>query len=325
MNQFREITAFVLAATRGSLSAAAAVESVTPAIIGRRIDALEERLGVRLMIRSTRRLSLTQEGEAFLEDCQRILADLANAEATVALGSRKVSGHLRVTAPAGFGRRHVAPILRQLLLEHPELTASLDLSDRTVDLVNEGMDCAVRIGDPGDTSLVAVRLGQMRRFVVASPAYLAAHGRPGTLADLASHRCLVLANQGGWCFADPAREGRLVILKPPVSLECNDGAVLYDWALAGMGLAWRSQWEVGGDLQNGRLQSVLDEYTAPPVGIYAAFPRCRQLPLRVRLFVDRLKETFGAIVDWCAPPEPMPATIVATPADQSQLRQYGAS
>ena len=298
MNQFREISAFVLAATRGSLSAAATQEGVTPAIIGRRIDALEERLGVRLMIRSTRRLSLTREGEAFLEDCQRILADLANAEASVALGSRKLGGHLRVTAPAGFGRRHVAPILRQLLREHPELTVNLDLSDRTVDLVNEGMDCAVRIGDPGDTNLVAVRLGQMQRHIVASPDYLASHGTPRSLADLAQHRCLVLNTQGGWCFADPTREGRLVTIKPPISLECNDGAVLYDWALAGMGLAWRSQWEVGADLAAGRLLAVLTDYAAPPVGIFAAFPRCRQLPLRVRLFVDRLKEAFAAIDDW---------------------------
>lgn len=298
MDRFKELSAFAATATRGSLSAAARAEGVTPAIIGRRLDSLEERLGVRLLTRTTRKLTLTQEGQAFLEDCQRILHDLANAEASVGLGGIKASGHLKLTAPAGFGRKHVAPLVMEFLRAHPEVTANLDLSDRAVDLVNEGIDCAVRIGELVDSSLVGVRLGEMRRVVVASQAYLQRHGVPRSLTDLAGHRCLSLVNQGGWSFHDPVRPERTLTLKVNGPLECNDGAVLHEWALAGMGLAWRSLWEVGADLRWGRLVSVLDEFAAPPVGIHAVVPQRRHLPLRVRLFIDLLKETYGRADYW---------------------------
>jgi len=298
MDRFKELSAFSATATRGSLSAAARAEGVTPAMIGRRLDSLEERLGVRLLTRTTRKLTLTQEGQAFLEDCQRILNDVANAEASVSLGGVKASGHLRITAPAGFGRRHVAPLVMAFLHANPEVTASLDLSDRAVDLVNEGMDCAVRIGELVDSSLVGVRLGEMRRVVVASPAYLQRFGVPRTLADLSTHRCLSLVGQGGWSFHDPSRAERTVTMRVAGPFECNDGAVLHEWTLAGMGLAWRSVWEVGDDLRWGRLVSVLDEFAPPPVGIHAVFPQRRHLPLRVRLFVDLLKETYGRADYW---------------------------
>src|SRR5689334_18729288 len=138
MAELKQIESFVLVATRGSLTAAADAQDVTPAIIGRRLDALEARLGVKLLVRTTRRISLTYEGAAFLEDCQRILSELAAAEANVTAGGVRASGHLRISAPAGFGRRHVAPLLLRFLGEHPEVTASLDLTDRLVDLINEG-------------------------------------------------------------------------------------------------------------------------------------------------------------------------------------------
>jgi DNA-binding transcriptional LysR family regulator len=290
MSQFKQIAAFVSVAVRGSLSAAAEVEGVTPAIIGRRIDALEARLGVKLMVRTTRRITLTFEGQAFLEDCQRILNDLASAEAAVSLGGVKATGHLRLSAPAGFGRRHVAPLVQAFLDANPEVTVSLDLSDRLVDLVNEGMDCAVRIGELSDSSLIGIKLGEMPRAVVASPEYLARHGVPRTLADLAEHNCLWLGQQRGWTF----REGAgTVTIKVSGRLECNDGAVLREWALAGKGLAWRSLWEVGEDIQRGHLIAVLGEFAAPPMGIYAVLPQRKQLPLRVRLFVDALKAAYA--------------------------------
>ena len=188
---------------RGSLSAAARQEGVTPAIIGRRLDALEARLGVQLMVRTTRKLTMTFEGQAFLEDCQKVLNDLANAEAAVSLGSVRASGQLRVSAPSGFGRRHVAPLVGDFMLANPEVRVNLNLSDRLVDLVNENIDCAIRIGELTDSSLVSVRLGEMRRMVVASPAYLVAHGVPREPADLAGHNCLSLGQQRGWLFRDP--------------------------------------------------------------------------------------------------------------------------
>lgn len=280
---------------RGSLSAAARAEGVTPAIIGRRIDALEERLGVKLLVRTTRRVTLTFEGEAFLESCQRVLDDLANAEASVSLGGVKASGHLRLSAPAGFGRLHVAPLLMEFLDGHADVTAHLDLSDRIVDLVNENIDCAVRIGELSDSSLASVRLGEMRRVVVGSPDYFKRRGMPASPADLGAHNCLSLGPQRGWTLR--VRHD-VETVKVGGTLACNDGAVLREWALAGRGLAWRSLWEVGADMRAGRLLSVLDDFAAPPVGIYVVFPQRRQLPLRVRLFIDLLRQRYSAPDYW---------------------------
>lgn len=297
MDRLKQIEAFVSSATRGSLSAAARAESVTPAIIGRRLDALEARLGVKLLLRTTRKLTITFEGQAFLENCQTLLNDIANAEAAVSLGSIRASGQLRVSAPSGFGRRHVAPLVGDFMQANPDVTVNLDLSDRLVDLLNENIDCAIRIGELTDSSLISVRLGEMRRMVVASPAYLVAHGVPREPVDLATHNCLSLGQQRGWVFRN-AQSGEVDTLKVSGSFECNDGAVLHEWALAGKGLAWRSLWEVGQDLKEGRLTSVLDAWQAPPMGIYAVFPQRRHLPLRVRLFIDLLKETYSRSSYW---------------------------
>ena len=292
MDQIKQIESFVNSATRGSLSAAARFEGITPAVIGRRLDALEARLGVKLLLRTTRRLSLTFEGQAFLEDCQRILNELANAEAAVSLGGIRASGHLKISAPAGFGRRHVAPLVATFMADNPGLRVTLDLTDRVVDLLNEGVDCAVRIGELADSSLISRMLGEMQRAVVASPAYLAQHGTPLTPADLHVHNCLSLGQQRGWTLRETPG-GASLSIRVAGNFECNDGAVLHEWALAGKGLAWRSIWEIGSDLKSGRLVSVLDDFAAPPMGIYALFPQRRHLPLRVRLFVDQLKNTFG--------------------------------
>ncbi|WP_153100111.1 LysR family transcriptional regulator [Paraburkholderia hayleyella] len=299
MARFRQIETFVAVAARGSLSAAAQAEGVAPAIIGRRIDALEERLGVKLLLRTTRKLTLTFEGSAFLEDCQRIIHDMQNAEASVSAGGVKASGHLRVSAPAGFGRRHVAPLVPAFTAAHPDVSITLDLSDRTVDLVNEGFDCAVRLGALPDSSLVSLRLGENRRVCVASPDYLARRGAPATLADLARHNCLALGasanQQRGWTFQ---QEGKTVSIKVSGTMECSDGAVLHEWCLGGYGLAWRSWWEVGSDIVAGRLVNVLEAFEAPPVGIHAVFPQRRHLPLRVRLFLDFVKHTYGRQEYW---------------------------
>ena len=157
------------------------------------------------MVRTTRRISLTHEGSAFLEDCQRLIADFNNAEASVSEGGVKASGHLRITAPAGFGRRHVAPLVPGFLADHPDVTLSLDLSDRLVDLVNEGIDCGIRVGDLPDSSLISVRLADNRRLCVASPAYLSRAGLPHLPADIARHDCLTLSSEAsqtrGWAFS----------------------------------------------------------------------------------------------------------------------------
>jgi len=295
MARLKQIETFVSVASRGSLTAAATAEGIAPGVVSRRLDALEARLGVKLLLRTTRRVTLTFEGSAYLEDCQRILRELGDAEASVSLGGVKARGHLRLSAPAGFGRRHVAPLIMQFLDANPEVTVNLDLSDRLVDLVNEGIDCAIRVGELTDSSLVSIRLAENRRVVVASPDYLARQGTPRTLADLARHNCLSLGQQRGWLFRDGAEN---VSIKVSGLLECNDGAVLHEWALAGRGLAWRSLWEVGEDLQRGVLVSVLDEFAALPTGIHAVFPQRKYLPLRVRLLIDHLKHHYGNEAYW---------------------------
>jgi DNA-binding transcriptional LysR family regulator len=301
MDRFKQLETFVAVATRGSLSAAAQAEGVAPAIVGRRIDALEARLGVKLLVRTTRRITLTFEGSAFLEYCQRILNELANAEASVSLGGVKASGHVRITAPAGFGRRHVAPLIGPFVAANRDVSVSLELSDRLADIVNDGFDLAIRIGQLDDSSLVGVTLAENHRVVVAAPSYLQLHGTPGTPEDLARHNCLAFGNYGnqarGWLLQVA---GRQVAVRVTGNMECNDGAVLHDWALAGHGLAWRSMWEVSDDLEAGRLRTVLDDYAAPVNAIHAVFPQRRHLPLRVRMFVDYLKNTYGDPAYWRA-------------------------
>ena len=299
MDRLKQIESFVAVAAKGSLTAAALAEGVAPAVVGRRIDALEERLGVKLLLRTTRRITLTHEGSAFLEDCQRLLADLASAEASVSAGGVKASGHLRVTAPAGFGRRHVAPLVPHFLAQHPDVSLSLNLSDRLVDIVNEGFDCAVRVGDLPDSSLVSVRLAENRRWCVATPAYLQRAGTPKHPGELARHACLTLSSDAsqtrGWAFTI---DGAVSHLRPSARLDCSDGQVLHDWCLAGMGLAWRSTWEVEHEVAAGQLVRVLDEFASPPTGIYAIFPHAKHLPLRVRLWIDFLKHTYGDAGYW---------------------------
>ena len=304
MDRLKQIESFTAVAVKGSLTAAANAEGVAPAVIGRRIDALEERLGVKLMVRTTRRITLTHEGSAFLEDCQRLLADLASAEASVSAGGVKASGHLRITAPAGFGRRHVAPLVPDFLAHHPDTSLSLNLSDRVVDIVNEGYDCAVRVGDLPDSNLISVRLADNRRLCVATPAYLARAGVPATPADLSRHQCLTLSSDAsqrrGWAFVV---DGEVTHLRPSGQLDCSDGQVLHDWCLRGLGLAWRSTWEVEHEVAHGDLQVVLQDFAAPPNGIYAVFPHAKHLPLRVRLWIDFLKHSYGDPRYW-APPGP---------------------
>lgn len=267
--------------------------------MGRRLDALEARLGVRLLVRSTRRLTLTLEGQAFLPEAESLLRALEDAETRVSAGTAEVTGQLRLTAPAGFGRRHVAPLLPALLTRHPQLSVTLDLTDDLVDLSRGQHDCAVRIGELADSSLVGVRLADNRRLVVAAPQYLARHGTPRTPAELLQHNCLTLiadsSQYRGWWFR---HEGQLITQRVRGDLSCNDGAVLLDWVLAGRGLAWRSWWEVQAEIATGRLVAVLEDAAAPPTGIYVVFPQREHLPARVRRFIDFLREHYTDPAYW---------------------------
>jgi DNA-binding transcriptional LysR family regulator len=298
MSQFKQISTFVEVIARGSLSAAARAEGIAPAMIGRRLDALEQRLGVKLLQRTTRKIVLTNEGAAFLEDCQRILSELEEAESAVAERSARASGHLLISAPAGFGRQHVAPLLPSFLAEHRDVSTTLNLNDRIVDLIGEGVDVAIRIASLSDSNLVGVKLADNHRVLVGSPGYFKRFGTPLVLADLIRHNCLTISSEGsqrGWTFNE---QGKNVTLKVAGNMGCNDGEVLLDWALAGKGLAWRSMWEVARDINSGKLATVLDQFAAPGNDIYAVFAQRRHLPLRIRTFVDFLRHSYSDAAYW---------------------------
>src|SRR5437868_10277791 len=239
MDRFKELTTFVEVAQRGSLSAAAREEGITPAMVGRRIDQIEERLGVKLFKSSTRKVTLTPEGTTFYEDCFRLLAELRAAEDALSVGAKSASGRLIITAPTAFGRKHIAPHLSAFIAEHPNLAITLHLSERMVDLKNERFDLAIRIADMKSADLIAAKLARNHRVVCASPAYFKRAGKPRTIAYLARHNCLVTSTadrvSDTWSFLD---KGKPIAVKVAGNLQCNDGEVLTRCAIAGAGLAW---------------------------------------------------------------------------------------
>lgn len=298
MGALKQLVTFTEVVNLGSLSAAARKEDVVPAVIGRRLDNLEKRLGVRLLIRTTRSITLTQEGSAFYEDCLRILQDLREAESAVASGSTSATGSLHILAPATFGRLFVAPHVADFQKLHPELRITLDLSERVVDLAREGIDCAIRISEMEDSSMVAVRLTEIGRAVVAAPSYLERRGAPRTPAELEQHDCLMLTGDSqsrGWGFNT---DGKIQHLKVRSVLACNDGSVLYDWVLRGLGLALRPLWEVKNDITEGRLTRVLGQYSLSDDPVYAVVPQRKYLPSRVRLFIEHLRNVYSQDGYW---------------------------
>jgi DNA-binding transcriptional LysR family regulator len=299
VDRYTEFRSFVLVAEKGTFAAAALVEGVTPVVMGRRLDALERRLGVKLMHRSTRGLSLTDLGEQFLERARTLLREFDEAEASITADRKTVRGHLVVSAPAAFGRRHVAPHAPAFRALHPDLKLSFNLTDSVVDLVREGYDMAIRIGDVIDPNYVAMRLFPNRRVICATPAYFARHGKPKTVEDLAHHNCLAFNLQGGqqrgWTFF---RDGKLVAVKVSGDLDCNDGELLFNWVKQGLGVGWRSMWEIQAELKRGELVTVLDEYAMPNYDIQAVYPQQRYLPAKVRLFIEHLREIYNAPGYW---------------------------
>lgn len=308
MDRFKALQTFLDVAKSESLSSVARGEGVTPAMVGRRIDQLEEQLGVKLFKRSTRKITLTPEGLAFFEDVRNIMNELRAAEESLSVGAKNATGRLIVSAPTSFGRKHIAPHLPQFADQHPNLSVTLHLSERMVDLKNERVDLAVRIADLKNADLIAVKLARNHRVVVASPAYVKRAGKPATLADLSKHNCLVTATEAGlsdsWTFRDATNEKvdqksqRNITVKVAGSLHCNDGEVLTQWALAGQGLAWRSAWEVSEEIERGRLVEVLPKFAAPGNDIFAVYADRKFLPAKVRLFIDFLKTQFGDPPYW---------------------------
>lgn len=299
MDKLKQIEAFIAVVEHGSMAAAALTQDVTPVMIGRRINALEARLGVKLLHRSTRRIAVTEQGAVFMEQCKKALGELDRAELLVAEGRHKATGHLIVSAPAAFGRKHVAPHAPDFLRANPDVRCSFNLTDRVVDLVREGYDVGIRIGGAIDPNFVAIRLASNKRVVCGTPAYFAKHGVPRTLDDLERHNCLAFNLQGGqqrgWYFQ---QNGKAVTVKVNGNLDCNDGELLHRWMGEGLGLGWRSTWEIQPELESGALMTVLDDYALPDYDILAVYPQQRPVPAKIRFFIEHLKTVYGQAGYW---------------------------
>jgi LysR family transcriptional activator of dmlA len=288
-----ELMFFVLLAKHGNLSATARALDMTPPAATKRLALLEQRLGVRLVNRTTRRASLTSEGETYLQHAGRILAEIREMEDQVTSSRTEPRGVLRVNATLGFGRTVIAPLVSDYARLHPDVEVQLEVTDRPVDLVDQGCDVAVRFGAPPDSRLSARRLLSNRRFLCAAPAYLRQYGMPQTPADLAAHRCIIHRQNdeayGVWRFA---RNRQTEVVKVRGALSSNDGDIVLGWALDGHGILIRSEWDLAKYLETGRLQRLLPAFTLAPADLFVYYPSRHHLSARVRTFVDFLAAHF---------------------------------
>jgi len=284
------IAAFVQATESGSFALAADRLNLTRSAVGKSIARLEQRLGVRLFHRTTRSLSLTEDGQTFYESCLRALKELEAAEAALESGRQTVSGRLRVSMSIVFGRLCVAPILLDLARQHPALELDLSFNDRPVDLIEDGFDLAIRGGAVSDQSgLMIRRLGEQRMIVVGSPAYLKRHGTPREIADLEAHEGVVYgrgSHAKNWLFKGP--EGKLVEQLMRCRLRLDDVEALVDAALSGAGLGWLPCWLIARHVKSGALVPVLSPELSVGYPMYAVWPQSPHLPLRTRLAIDAL-------------------------------------
>lgn len=284
-----DLTTFVRVVETGSLTAAARELRASLAVVSRRLARLEQRLGIRLVNRTTRRLKLTDEGAAFHARCVRVLAELEEAEAEVTRGRDTATGLLRVTSTVAFGRR-LAALLLEFRAAHPGLRIHLDASDSVADVVEGGYDLAVRFGALADSRLIARQLAPNVRVVCAAPAYLDRRGRPTRLEDLRDHDCITHGDPpvDEWTFAGGKR------IRVNAALTTNNGELAHAWALQGAGLVLKSIWDVRGDLDAGRLEAVLPDLAMPAAPIHAIYPHARHVAAKVRLCVEFLAARLGA-------------------------------
>jgi LysR family transcriptional regulator, transcriptional activator for dmlA len=292
---------FVLLARHGSLAAAARALDLTPPAATKRLSQLEARLSVRLVNRTTRHISLTAEGETYLHHATRILAEIREMEDAVSSSHSVPKGLLRVNATMGFGRTTIAPIVSAFAKRHSHVEVQLDVTDRPIDLVESGVDLAIRFGELPDKRLNARRVMSNRRFLCASPRYLERHGIPASLGDLARHTCILHRQNddahGVWRFV---HNGRTETVKVHGTLSSNDGDIVLGWALEGHGILVRSEWDLAKYLKSGRLRIVLPQFVQPSADLFVYYPNKRNQSVRARAFIDFLIEHFksgAAVVD----------------------------
>ena len=294
MDRFHAITAFARVVEAGSFARAADRMGISVSAVSRQVAELEAHLAVRLLNRTTRRLSLTESGQAFFDRCVQLLADLEEAELAVTSASIVPRGTLRLTCSATFGSRHLVPAIAAFAARHPQMRFDVELSERIVDLVEEGFDLALRIGDVGRQNLVARRIGATRVLCCAAPSYLERHGEPREPEELAKHLCLTYEyspNRNVWSFRDPQGGERNVRVTGPV--HANNGRILEKLAVHGTGVSREPDFISGPDVLAGRLKPILQKFEPLPLPIYVVYPSRRHLSAKVRAFADFLVERFS--------------------------------
>ncbi|WP_345335249.1 LysR family transcriptional regulator [Ferrimonas pelagia] len=287
---------FVRLASTYNISQAGQELGLSPAVASAHINKLEEGLGVRLVHRTTRKVSLTPEGNAFLPHAEEVLASVEAARASVGVGEITPTGTLRVTAPASFGRLHLIPALKGFLARYPELTVDFRFSDSIIDMVEGGFDVAIRDAELKDSTLIARKLASDRRIVCAAPNYLAEHGTPNSPADLRAHQCITLAGLETWTFNSPSGEQSL---KVQGQFRTDNGDAMRDACVAGLGIAMNSTWSVYRQLQQGKLVQILAAHPmVSNTAIWAVYPSSRLLAPKVRAFIDYFADYYGDPPYW---------------------------
>jgi DNA-binding transcriptional LysR family regulator len=293
MNKLLQMQAFAEVIRSGSFVAAAEALGMSKAAVSRHVGELEARLGVRLLHRTTRRLSLTEEGQVFQARCQEILSSVDEAEDEISSQTGTASGQLRISAPTTYGVRHLAPLWGAFREQHPNVTLDITLADRVVDLIEEGYDLAVRIGELANSSLVSRRLASTRIILCASPRYLEMHGTPRHPSDLATHSVLAYSYWSGkdeWRFTGP--DGPVAVRTQPW-LTTNSGEICQAVALAHQGVILQPSFVVEDDLAAGRLVELMPEYKSVELGVYAVYPTRKHVPAKVRALIGFLVEALG--------------------------------
>lgn len=291
MRDIHDMAVFVRVVELGNLSAAGRDLRLSPAVVSNRIAKLEERLEVRLLNRTTRKVNATEEGKIYYEHCVRILSEIEEVESALLAQKTNPKGVLRISAPTAYGRMFIAPLIPEFRKLCPEVEVRLQLTSRLVDLVEEGMDLGIRCGEPYATSMITRKITDEFRVVCATPEYLKTHGTPKVPEDLLHHNCLMMRFPGSKQF-----QWRFIGKDGPYNLEMNgnmdsnDGAVLTTWALQHQGIILKATWEIQNYLDNGELVSILDDYRPTDLGIYVLFPHSRYLSPKVRAFIDFLVE-----------------------------------
>lgn len=296
--QADDLAFFSTLAGAGSLSAAARELGITTPAVSKHLALMESRLGVALVVRTTRRMGLTPEGELYLEHARRILADIDGMATLLGAAKSTPTGLLRVNATLGFGRSHVSPLISRFVREHPQVTVQLQLSVNPPAVSEDLFDVCIRFGAPPDSRVIARRLAANRRLLCASPAYLARHGVPKLPADLERHSCIGIRQgeeaYGAWRLrSGRGKNAKTEVVKTRGKLTTNDGEIAVNWALDGHGILMRAEWDIARHLRSGRLVQVLPHCQTPDADIYAVYPQRHHQAARVRAFVDFMVHAFS--------------------------------